>query len=178
MQAQQPVPAPPPAPSPPPAPPSPPPKPRQSLDDAFTDFTPPSREAEAPAGAVDIRKLKPAGASPKDKVDPARDKAKEAKPPPKPSHPSRIWVQVATGRDKRALGLDWNRLVKADAAVFKGRKGHISAWGQTNRLLTGPFESEAAAKAFIAQLKKAGVDGAFLWSSPAGQVVDALAASR
>jgi SPOR domain len=62
--------------------------------------------------------------------------------------------------------------------VFKGRKGHISAWGQTNRLLTGPFESEAAAKAFIAQLKKAGVGGAFLWTSPAGQIVDALAAGK
>ena len=118
-----------------------------------------------------MRKLKPSAAA-------AAAKEKEAKAPPKPSHLSRIWVQVATGRDKRALGFDWNKMVKAEAAVFKGKKGHISAWGQTNRLLTGPFESETAAKAFIAQLKKAGVDGAFMWNSPAGQVVDALVASR
>jgi Flp pilus assembly protein TadD len=159
-----------------PAPAPPPPKPRPSLDEAFAEFTPPSREAVAPAGAVDIRKLKPlpaAAAAAKGKPDPAKD----AKPV-KPSHPSRIWVQVATGRDKRALGFDWNRMVKADAAVFKGKKGHISAWGQTNRLLAGPFESEAAARAFVAQLKKAGVDGAFLWTSPAGQIVDVLAGAR
>ena len=133
------------------------------------------------SGAVDIRKVAVASAAKgKDatKADPAKDKAKEAKAPPKPSHPSRIWVQVATGRDKKALAFDWNRMIKADPAVFKARKGHVSAWGQTNRLLTGPFESEAAAKSFMAQLKKAGVDGAFLWTSPAGQAVDALPAGK
>lgn len=135
---------------------------------------------EPKSGAVDIRKVAAtAPAKPKGKeAEAVKDKAKEAKTPPKPSHPSRIWVQVATGRDKKALAFDWNRMVKADPAVFKARKGHISAWGQTNRLLTGPFESEAAANAFIAQLKKAGVAGAFLWTSPAGQSVDAIATGK
>ncbi|WP_374528088.1 SPOR domain-containing protein [Novosphingobium sp.] len=91
-----------------------------------------------------------------------------------PSHPSRIWVQVATGKNKKALAFDWNRFAKDDPAVFKGRTGYTSAWGQTNRLLTGPFDSEAAANAYIAKLKKAGHTGAFIWTSPAGQVVDAL----
>ena len=53
----------------------------------------------------------------------------------------------------------------------------VTAWGQTNRLLAGPFQSEAAANSFIAQLRRADVDGAFVWTSPAGQVVDALQAS-
>lgn len=91
-----------------------------------------------------------------------------------PTNPSRIWVQVATGRDKKALAFDWRRLVKDDAALFKSRKAFTANWGQTNRLLTGPFETAAQANAFIARLKKAGVDGAFSWNSPAGQVVDAL----
>ena len=54
----------------------------------------------------------------------------------------------------------------------------MSAWGQTNRLLTGPFESTAAANQFIAQLRKEDVPGAFVWSSPAGQVVDALGGGK
>jgi len=179
------------------------PRPRQ-LEDVFADLTPPSRQAEAAAGAVDVRRIKPvrveAAAAPA--CEPAPDpKAKGAKAAPKgkqaavrvtkgspatqcvdvkkpavPSHPSRIWVQVATGRDRKALAFDWRRMVKEDATVFASRKGFTSAWGQTNRLLTGPFETEAAANAFIARLKKAGVDGSFLWTSPAGQVVDAVSA--
>ena len=64
---------------------------------------------------------------------------------------------------------------EADAA-FKNRRSFVSNWGQTNRLLTGPFETEAAANVFLGQLRRAGIDGAFVWTSPAGQVVDALAA--
>lgn len=203
--------APPPAPKeePKPAPP-PAPKPR-SLAEVFADLTPPSREAEPVAGAVDIRKVKAvrspsevAADKTKDAKD-AKDKAcldpvsepkgkatkkgkaasvKEASSQCKvtkssgPAHASRIWVQLATGKDRKGLGYDFTRLVKADPEVFKGRKSFISAWGQTNRLLTGPFESEAAANAFLARLKKAGVSGAFMWTSPAGQVVDALGGAK
>lgn len=174
-----------PASAPAPAPAPPPPAKRPSLDDAFADLSRPSLEIEPKAGAVDLRRLKPGAAAAKDKpktpaelAKEAKDKAKAAKVPPPPSHPSRIWVQVATGRGKKALALDWNKMVKADPAVFKARKSFTSAWGQTNRLLTGPFETEAAAKAYVAQLKKAGVDGPFMWLSPAGQVVDALPASK
>lgn len=184
-----------------------PPRPRQ-LEDVFADLTPPSRQAEAAAGAVDVRRIKPVRAEPAAAAlkpcEPVPDpKAKGAKAAPKgkqpavrvakggaatqcvevkrpvaPSHPSRIWVQVATGRDRKALAFDWRRMVKDDAAVFGGRKGFTSAWGQTNRLLTGPFETEAAANAFMGKLKKAGVSGSFLWTSPAGQVVDAVAAGK
>lgn len=185
-------------------------KPR-SLAEVFADLTPPSREAEPKAGAVDLRKIaaakpaaKAASADPRaakgaDKACEAPDpKAKAAKPakgktaakptatqckvvPEEkakgPTNPSRIWVQVATGRDKKALAFDWRRMTKDDAALFKGRKAFTSTWGQANRLLTGPFDTAAQANAFVAQLKKAGVGGAFAWNSPAGQVVDALPGS-
>lgn len=186
-------------------------KPR-SLAEVFADLSPPSREAEPKAGAVDLRKIattakpaaKTATADPKTGKAAAKDceapdpKAKAAKPakgktaakapatqckvvPDEkakgPTNPSRIWVQVATGRDKKALAFDWRRMVKDDAALFKGRKAFTSTWGQANRLLTGPFDTAAQANAFVAQLKKAGVGGAFAWNSPAGQVVDALPGS-
>lgn len=141
----------------------------RSLSDAFAEFAVPSTDATPAAGAVDIRRIKPARPE-------AKKPAEPPKPPP-PSHPSRIWVQMATGRDKAALGYDWRRLARDKAEALRGKAAFISAWGQTNRLLTGPFQSEAAANSFIAQLRRADVDGAFVWTSPAGQVVDALAAT-
>ena len=152
-------PAAPPAAAPPPArPPAAPAKPRR-LAEAFADLAPPPTVTRAP-GSVDIRRITP-------------NKPPEAKPAP-PAHPSRVWVQVATGRNKQALAFDWKRMAREDAGVFRGKKPYATAWGQTNRLVTGPFETEAAAGAFLAQLRRADVDGAFLWTSPAGQIVDTL----
>ncbi len=142
------------------APPRQPPARPMRVADAFGDLALPSGPAAPAPGAVDIRKIAP-----------ARPKPPE---PPKPAHPSRIWVQVGTGRDKAALGYTWRGLVKDEPALMRGKSPAISDWGRTNRLLTGPFATEAAADAFLAKLKKAGLD-AFMWTSPAGQVVDELA---
>ena len=149
-----------------------------SLDDAFADFTPPSRAVEPQAGAVDVRKMKalPTAAQTKAAADSAKDKTKAKDG--QPSHPSRIWVQVGVGRDKAALAADWRRLAKGDPEVFKGKKPFVSAWNQSNRLLAGPFESQKEAAAYLTQLRKAGVAGAFVWTSPAGQVVDALGGGK
>jgi len=146
------------------APPAPQPKARaRSLADAFADLAVLPKGTVAPApGAVDVRKLAE-----------ARARAEAAKNPPKPAHPSRIWVQVGTGRDTGALGFTWRALVKDNPALFKGQSASISDWGRTNRLLAGPFATEAAAESFLAKAKKADLD-AFVWTSPAGQVVDAL----
>jgi hypothetical protein len=135
----------------------------RSLAEAFAEFDRPSTDATPAAGAVDLRRIKPSKPKP----------AEPPKPPP-PSHPSRIWVQLATGRDKAALGYDWRRMAREAAEVFRAKQPFVSALGQSSRLLTGPFQTEAAANAFIAQLRRADVDGAFVWTSPAGQVVDAL----
>ncbi len=157
------------------------PQPR-SLADVFADLGTPSREAVPTAGAVDMRRIAPArpAIDPKDipickpgVTGKAAANCKAAAPPP-PSHPSRIWVQLATGRDKRALGFDWRKMVRDEAETIRSRKGFTSSWGQSNRLLTGPFESESAATAFVSQLRRAGVAGSFFWTSPAGQIVDAV----
>jgi len=145
--------------------PAPPPEP-PGLAAAFAEFARPSTDATPAAGAVDLRRIKPARPAPKKPVEPPK--------PPPPSHPSRIWVQLEVGRDKAALAYDWRRMIRENAKVFHGKTPSISDWGQTNRMLTGPFESEAEANAFIAQLRRADIDGAFVWTSPAGQVVDAL----
>lgn len=132
--------------------------------DAFADLSLPSTPSAPAPGAVDIRKIAAAK---------AKAKAEAAKAPPKPAHPSRVWVQVGTGRDIKALGFTWRGLAKDNPELFRSKDPYLSDWGRTNRLLTGPFATESAAQAFLARLKKNDVD-AFLWTSPAGQVVDEL----
>lgn len=177
--------APPPAPTPVAAP-APAPRPR-NLADLFADLSPPSREAEPVAGAVDVRRLAAAAKLAEAKAaetkaadakakELAKEKATKASAAAK--QPSRVWVQVATGRDKSALAYDWRRLTRENTDVLGKRQAYVSAWGQTNRLLTGPFDSTKAANTFLGQLKKAGVSGGFIWTSPAGQVVDGLASGK
>ncbi len=149
------------------APPAPLPARRPSLSEVFSDLARPAIDMAPARGAVDIRRIKPAREAAANAV---------AAKPVLPSHPSRIWVQLATGRDRAALSFDWRRMARQGEAALKGKRSYVSAWSQTNRLLTGPFESEAAANGFIAQLRRADLDGAFIWTSPAGQPVDALAA--
>jgi len=103
----------------------------------------------------------------------AEAKAKARKSAP-PSHPSRIWVQIGVGRDKAAIAFDWRRNNREAPALFKGRQPYVSEMGRTNRILIGPFATQKAATAFIADARKQGISDALPWTSPAGQVVDAL----
>ncbi len=56
----------------------------------------------------------------------------------KKANPARIWVQIATGSNPKALAFDYNRFAKRNAALFKGKSGSTAEWGQTRRLLVGP----------------------------------------
>lgn len=141
--------------TPPPAPAAQPARPK-SFADAFGDLGAPEAKPVAASGAVDLRKIQP-----------ARPK------PVEPPNPSRIWVQVGVGRAKAQLGFTWRGLVKDYPDLFRNKSASISEWGRTNRLLTGPFETERAADSFLAKLKREELD-AFVWTSPAGQVVDPL----
>jgi Flp pilus assembly protein TadD len=135
---------------------------------------------DAPTGIRRIAAADPAISTvPKKSVDPKTGKpiktSEKIAKPVVPSHPSRIWVQLGVGRDKGALGFDWRKFGKAQVDLFKGRKPWTTPWGQTNRLLAGPFETQADAQTFLKEARKKDAD-AFVWTSPAGQAVDALAA--
>jgi hypothetical protein len=68
---------------------------------------------------------------------------------------------------------EWHSLVRK-AHGLKKHKPYLTPWRSNFRLLTGPFDSDADAQDFIADLRKDGVSG-FEWTSPAGQAVDSLA---
>ncbi|ABC62458.1 SPOR domain-containing protein [Erythrobacter litoralis] len=133
-----------------------------SLADAFSDFSAPLiPQAEPAAGAVDITAI-------------TAPREVEAPPEPaKPTHSSRFWVQVATGRDRAALRFDWRRLSRAADGLLDGKGPFVTPWGQTNRLLAGPYDSRDAARKALNGLQEKDLD-AFTFTSPEGQEVEPL----
>ena len=131
------------------------------LEEAFADFT--LESAALPtrpsAGAVDITAIEPARPAPEPAPEPAP-----------PAHPSRHWVQVATGQDTSAFRFDWRRIVRNADGLLDGREAFTAPWGQSNRLVTGPFDSAGAANRFVTELGEKGVD-AFRFTSAAGEEV-------
>lgn len=125
------------------------------------------RKAEA---AEDARREKDAVAAKAKAEADAKAKAEAAE---KKANPARIWIQVATGANARALATDYGKFAKKSPDVFKGKSGATAEWGKTRRLLVGPFKDRKAAQDWLASYKKAGGDG-FLFNSEAGQSVDPI----
>ncbi|HEX7711909.1 MAG TPA: SPOR domain-containing protein [Sphingomonadaceae bacterium] len=140
------------------------PPPAQSLEEAFAEFETVKTPARRAAGAVDVTAIKPAREAPPPKPEPPKAK------PAKPKNPSRVWVQVATGGNRKALGKDWERITKKAPKEFRKRDGYLVDWGRTNRLVTGPFADEDKAQDFITELKKAGLS-TFMFTSDDGEEV-------
>ncbi len=134
---------------------------------------PKAKDAKAVDTKAKDAKTKAAEAKAAEAKAAADAKAKAKKPAP-PSHPSRIWVQIGVGRDKAAIAFDWRRYNRETPELFKGREPYVSEMGRTNRVLIGPFATQKAATAFIADARKQGFSDTLPWTSPAGQVVDAL----
>ncbi|HEX7783634.1 MAG TPA: tetratricopeptide repeat protein [Sphingobium sp.] len=99
----------------------------------------------------------------------AAEKARLAK------NPSRAWVQVGTGRSIPALAFTMKGLRKKYESLA-AKDAWTASWGQTNRLVVGPFASFDKAKEYEERLKKGGAD-AFAWRSDAGEDVSKLAAN-
>ena len=133
-----------------------------SLVEAFADFASASAPAAGPtAGAVDITTIQPRREAPRAAAPP---------PPPRPVHPSRQWVQVATGRDVAALEFDWRRIKRNAGGLLDRYKPHVARWGQTNRLVAGPFASAREAQEFVSRLKDKQLES-FRFTSAQGEEV-------
>lgn len=159
--APTPTPTPSPSPSPSPKPtPSPTPTPSPKPTPTPKPTASPTPKADAKAAAATAKK------------PPAKPVKKE---PPKPKHPAREWVQIAGGANKATLPKEWNRLKAAEPKLFGGLKAWTTPLRATNRLLVGPFASNAAAQEFVNRMTKAG-HPAFAVSSEEGQAVEPLGA--
>jgi len=91
------------------------------------------------------------------------------------ANPSRIWVQVAGGAHEADLPKAWAATRAKAPQVFGSRGGYSARLRATNRVVTGPFKTDAEARAFVNQLAKAGV-AAFPFTSDSGESVSRLPA--
>lgn len=141
---------------------------RPSVADAFAGFDRQAQpSAAASSGAVDITAIKAPREAPPEPV------AKPAAKPAPPKYPSRIWVQLATGREPAALKFDWRRFARKAPDELGRMTPHIVKWGQANRLLAGPVASDREARELLKALKSKGLDG-FAYTSPEGEKIDKL----
>ncbi len=93
------------------------------------------------------------------------------------ANPERIWVQVAGGAYAGDLPKAYAAVKAKAPTVFGSRGGWSTPLRATNRVLTGPFKTDAEARAFVNQLAKAGVS-AFTFTSEPGQAVTKLGSGK
>jgi Flp pilus assembly protein TadD len=154
--------------------PAPAPRPVERVADAFADLGAPSADARVSGDAVDLARIEVKREAPPAPVAKPTEKPKpKPKEPPKPVHPSRVWVQVATGKKIDALAFDWRRIAKEAGKPLAPYKPFTARWGATNRLVAGPVASRDKAEALVRELKKKGLD-VFLWLSEEGEAVQPL----
>jgi len=93
-------------------------------------------------------------------------------PPPRPASvrrtaavgESKIWLQLASGRNAGALGEEFDRMRRDNHALFDGISGYVAEDGDRARLVVGPFRGPSDAKIFADDLRSVGID-AFRWSN-------------
>ncbi|MBC7987588.1 MAG: SPOR domain-containing protein, partial [Sphingomonadaceae bacterium] len=90
-------------------------------------------------------------------------------------HPARHWAQVAVGQQEEALRFTYRQFARRAPRGFAGKTGWLTPWGQTNRLLVGPFETRAAAQAFLDAIEQEAQIEGLTFESSNGQEVERLA---
>ena len=89
------------------------------------------------------------------------------------ANPARTWVQVSTGATEGDLPKAWKKAKAKAPTVFGTRGGWTAPWKATNRVLAGPFKTDAEARTFVNQLAKEGVS-TFTFTSDPGEIITKL----
>ena len=139
------------------------------------ELTPAERKAADRKAAAAAKALAAKKAAAEEKAAADKEAAKQAAADRKAakSNPTRIWVQVAGGANEDDLPKAWAAVKKKAPEAFAGRSGWATPLRATNRVLAGPFKTDADARAFVNTLKKSGVSG-FAFTSDAGQKIEKL----
>lgn len=91
------------------------------------------------------------------------------------ANPARTWVQVSTGATEGDLPKAWKKAKAKAPTVFGTSGGWTAPWKATNRVLAGPFKTDAEARTFVNQLAKEGVS-TFTFTSDPGEIITKLPA--
>ncbi|WP_294238965.1 SPOR domain-containing protein [uncultured Sphingomonas sp.] len=148
---------------------------REKVAEAIEPKTKVLTAAERKAAAAKLAAEKKATAAKKAEAEKKALAAKEAAEEKKrtKANPERIWVQVAGGANEDDLPKAWAAAKAKAPDLFAGHKGYKTPIRASHRVLTGPFKTDAEARAFVNQLAKKGVS-AFPVTSDAGQAVTRL----
>jgi hypothetical protein len=85
----------------------------------------------------------------------------------------RIWVQLASGLDERALGGQFARIAARKPELFEGIRPFVAMVDGRTKLLVGPFKDRENSEIFLDELAADGISS-FSWTSPEGQPVRKL----
>ncbi|RST31816.1 hypothetical protein HMF7854_13950 [Sphingomonas ginkgonis] len=85
----------------------------------------------------------------------------------------KLWIQLASGPNEQALGVQFDRITRQDPDLFKGISPWVSTDGPRSRLLIGPFKSREDVQIFTEELEASRIPG-FSWSNDQGQMVRKL----
>ena len=85
----------------------------------------------------------------------------------------RIWVQLASGLDERALGGQFARIAARKPELFEGIRPFVTEVDGRTKLLVGPFKDRENSEIFLDELATDGISS-FSWTSPEGQPVRKL----
>jgi Flp pilus assembly protein TadD len=77
---------------------------------------------------------------------------------------SKIWLQLASGRNPDALTEQFERMKRDNSALFDGITGYVAEGGDRAHLVVGPFRGPSDAKIFADDLRSVGIDS-FRWSN-------------
>jgi len=131
---------------------------------ALPDETPAARPAPPP--------VRPARTSSSTRASepPARSRSGRAAPP---ANPARHWVQLAHAGAQSVLPHEFAEARAEAPALLGSRSAYVALTDRVHRLLVGPFNTPAAARAFVGQLERRHVQ-AIAWTSPVGQEIERL----
>ena len=138
-------------------------------DESRGEIAPPVEDIAQPVRTQPARTTRNASAQP---VQTASTRSSRTRPTPAQTNPSRAWVQVATGSNRAGLLFTYGQFRRRAPQLLNSR----AAYTGPNRLLVGPFPTEAAAGSFARQLSASGVPS-HSWTSDAGQRIDQLQAA-
>jgi Flp pilus assembly protein TadD len=77
---------------------------------------------------------------------------------------SKIWLQLASGRNASALSTQFERLKSENGELFDGITAYVAEGSDRDRLVIGPFRGASDARIFAEDLHSIGVD-AFRWTN-------------
>ena len=76
----------------------------------------------------------------------------------------KVWLQLASGANKAALGTQFASMKSKHGELFDGIHGYVAQAGSSAKLVIGPFRTASDADTFAADLELVDVN-AFRWSS-------------